>query len=87
MYNWKHNSIEKKSLWLIVLAGRLPYPRIYDAGVLWKNEGFREVAYLNMIEIFLIFAQKSPKKGTFGQKSGGLFKFYLNFPVVVVCGC
>jgi len=42
------------------------------------------VAYLSIIEIFLIFAQKSPKKGTFGQKSGGLFKFYLNFPVVAV---
>ena len=40
------------------------------------------VTYLNMIEIFQIFAQKTPKKWTFGQKSGGLFKFSLNFPVV-----
>ena len=53
----------------------LPYPRIYHAGGLKKNEGFRVVAYLNMIEIFQIFAQKSPKKWTFGQKSGGLFEF------------
>ena len=28
-----------------------------------------------MIEIFPIFAQKSPKNWTFGQKSGGLFEF------------
>ena len=42
------------------------------------------VAYLNMIGIFQIFAQQSPKNLTFGQKSGSLFKFSLNFPVVAV---
>ena len=36
------------------------------------------------MEICSIFDQKSPKKWTFGKKSGGLFKFSLNFPVVAV---
>ena len=49
-----------------------------------KNEGFRVVAYWNVIEICPIFDQKSPKNWTFGQKSGGLFEFSLIFQVVAV---
>ena len=49
--------------------------RINKTPVAYKNSRFRVVAYWNVMEIYPIFAQKSPKKRTFEQKSGGSFEF------------
>ena len=80
---WAKNVFKIDSFWIIIVTSTTYHYRIgaNKPTAVYKN--FTLSRWWS-IEFFSNFCPKSPKKWTFGQKSGGLFKFSLNFPVVAV---